>query len=254
MIPTHDADLEPSIQALIDRMIDGEMSPEQLRTCIQRLDSTPDGWRRCALAFLEAQSWGEAFRNLDQSPRDRDLALAAFTEPPPVSRARVVRRGPARTALAAGIALIAFSLGWMGHGLRVRSEPATAPVERASSSLVVHAVRASGPTSSKTLEPGAIAGLPVNRVPTVREVARLRFGPGDQTAAEIPILAGPGISRRWLLEQPPPVSEHDQALWQRRGYHLEQRRRLVSVPLADGRRAAVPIDHVQVRYVGHDPL
>jgi len=59
----HDADLGPSIQVLIDRMIDGEMSPQQLRTCIERLDSAPDGWRRCALAFLEAQSWGEAFRS-----------------------------------------------------------------------------------------------------------------------------------------------------------------------------------------------
>ena len=85
-------------------------------------------------------------------------------------------------------------------------------------------------------------------------MARLRIGTGGQAAAEVPILAGPGISRRWLLEQPPPVSEHDRAVWQRQGYQLEQRCRLVSVPLADGHRAAVPIDHVQVRYIGHDPL
>ena len=31
-------------------------------------------------------------------------------------------------------------------------------------------------------------------------------------------------------------------------------RRLLSIPLANGRRATVPIDHVRVRYVGQVPL
>ena len=55
--------------------------------CVERLDSAPGGWRRCALAFLEAQSWGEAFRNLDGASRDRSLALAAFAGPAPAPRA-----------------------------------------------------------------------------------------------------------------------------------------------------------------------
>ena len=110
------------------------------------------------------------------------------------------------------------------------------------------------PHSPSRVSPGAIAGLPTDRVPTVREVARLRIGTGDATSAEVPILAGPGMSKRWLVAQPPPVSEHEQALWQRQGYQLEQTRRFISVPLADGRRAAVPVDHVQLRYVGREPL
>ena len=104
------------------------------------------------------------------------------------------------------------------------------------------------------LQPGAIAGLPTDRLPTVREVARLRIDIGDRTSAEVPIFAGPGITPRWLLEQPLPVSEHDRAVWQRQGYELEQRRRLLSIPLANGRRATVPVDHVQVRYVGQVSL
>lgn len=107
---------------------------------------------------------------------------------------------------------------------------------------------------STPMQPGSIAGLPSDRLPTVREVARLRFDTGDKTSAVVPILAGPGITPRWLLEQPPPVSEHDRAIWQRQGYELEQQRRLLSIPLADGRRATVPVDHVQLRYVGQVPL
>jgi hypothetical protein len=101
---------------------------------------------------------------------------------------------------------------------------------------------------------GLLAELPVDRVPTVREVARLRIGSSDASAAEVPILGGPGVSNRWLIEQPPPISEHLQAVWQQQGYQLEQTRQFVSVPLADGHRAAVPIDHVQVRFVGREPL
>jgi hypothetical protein len=57
-----------------------------------------------------------------------------------------------------------------------------------------------------------------------------------------------------VLDQPAPVSEYGRALWQRRGYELEQRRGIIAVLLGDGRRAAVPVDQVRVRYVGRDPL
>jgi len=94
----------------------------------------------------------------------------------------------------------------------------------------------------------------VDRNPRIHEVARLRIGSDAAHTAEVPILAGEGIDERWLLDQPSAVSEWQQVLWERQGYQLEQHRDLIPVTLADGRRAAVPVDQVQVRYVGHDPL
>ena len=41
-----------------DRLVDGELSAEEYRTLLAALDDEPGGWRRCALAFLEAQSLG----------------------------------------------------------------------------------------------------------------------------------------------------------------------------------------------------
>ena len=136
------------------------------------------------------------------------------------------------------------------------------PVEK-TPTVLAEALKTPGPQANEAarrdesftpLQPGSIAGLPTDRLPTAREVARLRIETGDQRSAEVPIFAGPGITPRWLLEQPPPVSEHDRAVWQRQGYELEQQRRLLSIPLANGRRATVPIDHVRVRYVGQVPL
>jgi hypothetical protein len=47
-------------QRLLDRLVDGELSDEQERAVIARLEDTPDGWRRCALAFLESRCWQRA--------------------------------------------------------------------------------------------------------------------------------------------------------------------------------------------------
>ncbi len=256
-----------TIDTLIDRIVDGGMMPDELGKAIERLDAAPESWRQCALAFLEAQSWADAFRSMDepiaeQVPGVRDgtrFMLDTAVSPVPATRAVAPHWRLRSAAMAAGIAWIAFSLGWLSHGVRrTRGEP-----DQKAAPLLAEALKTSEPQanqpaqvdeSSTPLQPGSIAGLPTDRLPTVREVARLRFGTGDEASAEIPIFAGPGITPRWLLEQPPPVSEHDRAIWQRQGYELEQQRRLLSIPLADGRRATVPVDHVQVRYVGQVPL
>ena len=92
-----------------------------------------------------------------------------------------------------------------------------------------------------------------------------RLSPGDRVRFEITYrnTGAQGVNNavliddfdeRWLLNQPPAVSEWERVLWERQGYQLEEQRKLVAVTLADGRRAAVPVDQVQVRYVGHDPL
>ena len=45
-----------SDDARFDRLVDGEASPEEYRELLATLDDEPGGWRRCALAFLEAQA------------------------------------------------------------------------------------------------------------------------------------------------------------------------------------------------------
>jgi len=40
-----------------DRLVDGELTSIERRRLLESLDKRPDGWRRCALAFLESQSW-----------------------------------------------------------------------------------------------------------------------------------------------------------------------------------------------------
>ena len=45
------------LEAWMDRLVDGEVAEPERRALLSRLERMPDGWRRCALAFLEAQAW-----------------------------------------------------------------------------------------------------------------------------------------------------------------------------------------------------
>ncbi|APW61975.1 hypothetical protein [Paludisphaera borealis] len=224
-----DADLDLTI----DRIVDGGLSPAQLRDALHRLDAEPDGWKRCALAFLEAQTWGDVLR--EPSRPQTSLKIG----PAPTARSKRVR-----TTLAAAAALVAFGMGWLTGG---RDERPIVPAP----TLVAHDEPVE--TVAKADEPEAARPDPP---PAIREVARLRFATGsaDAPTADVPILAGPGLDSQWLMNQPMPVSDRERAALERQGYALDQERELVAMPLADGRQVVVPVDQVRLRYVGSEPL
>ena len=50
-------------ELLVERLVDGEATDEERERIVDRLDETVDGWRYCALAFLEAQSFRAALKD-----------------------------------------------------------------------------------------------------------------------------------------------------------------------------------------------
>ncbi len=122
----HDETLHNDV--LFDRLVDGELTAIERRQLLQSLDQRPDGWRRCALAFLEAQSWSENFRRLARS------SPSANTESkPPASPVGQLRKSPWLSgiqwlALAASL-LLAFGLGLMHPDLAVRPAGSSSSVE-----------------------------------------------------------------------------------------------------------------------------
>ena len=90
-------------QAALDRLVDGEMDEPSRAALLRALDRQPAGWKRCALAFLEAQAWGEA---LPATPAAH-AAPAKSGSPLPAIR-RVL-------AVAAAVA-VAFGAGFVWRG------------------------------------------------------------------------------------------------------------------------------------------
>jgi hypothetical protein len=255
---TRDSFYSPN-DRLIDRIVDGELHAAELQTAITQFDQEPGAWRRCALAFLEAQAFKESMRALSPpielrlQPEEQAVTVALVQ---PRIRSRI------RTPIAASIIAASFALGWAGHAVRSRDllGPATAaPATVAGKPSTENLVRLAGDHTDLTIDGDDRQGRFPNRNPipaasrVVHAVARFRVGARDD-GAEVPILAGPGINEQWLKDQPPPLDEYGQVALRQQGYQVDQSRQMFTTTLNDGRRVAIPIDQVQIRYTGNSPL
>ncbi len=88
-------DTSPLSDVDLDRLVDGEMSDEERRDTLLLLEADSDGgdWRRCALAFLEAQTWSHVLADTFKYPIEpiHSATLGAPSSPSPL------RQGPERT-------------------------------------------------------------------------------------------------------------------------------------------------------------
>lgn len=211
---------------LLDRLVDGELAETERRALLIRLEAEPGGWRRCALAFLEAQCWREVFGPI-ASTTDKPAAVPGV----PVvllNKNAAQLAGSSRVprvlhiAVRAAAVFLAFGLGLLVGGARRTDTTGTEMVHRGP----VKPDRNASPAlpSAGGQEAASSSGLPL------REVSE--------------------SDKNWLAELPPAVPAYLQRQWEQRGYRVETRRQLVPGSLADGRRVAIPVDQVKLHYVG----
>jgi hypothetical protein len=98
---------------MLDRLVDGELSSAERQQMLTALEARPDGWRRCALAFLEAQSWGGEMRRLvsDAADRDRDQPVVTLASAESSGSPRRSSAGAGAWMSVAAAVLVAFGLG-----------------------------------------------------------------------------------------------------------------------------------------------
>lgn len=210
-------------QRLLDLLVDGELSDSQRRELLAWCEREPDGWRRCALAFLDAQSWSSVLGQMTHgglAAGDRPLSDDPLWAAPSAD-AVVVERPKAAVppswlvsalALAASV-LVAFSLGlWARGGLTDGKQRTMASQD---------------------------AGDKVRLVVD---------DPGAADEVQLPVVEG----RRpddWLRGQPAAMPREVQQALERLGHRVRQQRQLVPFPLEDGRRVVVPVDQIDVQPV-----
>jgi hypothetical protein len=243
----------PLTDAFFDRIVEGDLSPAELRAALDQLERDPDGWKRCTLAFLEAQCWRESFKAIDPQTSANGCGLRS-SRPTADTQSSKHRSGLRRLAIAAGIAAMAFSLGW-----RARSERTASSHPAASPALANAGPPATSDLGTTVAPPASVADRrPEKPAPPERHLPgdatrRVRVVPAD-TATAVPIVARPRLDGQWVKNQPPPITEHQLALLEQRGYQVDRRRRVITATLADGRRVTVPIEQIQLRYTGVEPL
>jgi hypothetical protein len=222
--------LLPEDSLLLDRLVDGELSDQERRELLLRLERTPDGWRRCAMAFLEGQEWRGGAKSY--------AAGAPETAPrPAVQTIPASWKGGLPWSSFALAACLMVSLGaWV--------------IIRDRDGGVVGNVRA--PEGQVAVQP-QIVPAPDRSFPSSSANVQLVVDGGPNEAdevVEVPLVGADKLNEalfgQWSQSVPPEVLQ----MLERSGHQVVRERQLVPVELRDGRRVVVPMDQVEIRPVG----
>ncbi len=220
---------------MFDLLVDGELSEDQRRELLTQLDDTPDGWRRCAMSFLEAQTWRQDLGA---------LATDATGESPEPRSVAPRRPGRVWTALAmAASFLLALWLGMLlkdalrsGGPLPTQiAEVPLEPTEPAPAPSVQSDSRPDSPTA-----PWQTVTLAVDDGPD-----------GERRTIELPAVERNNLADAGLESLPAAIPPEILKALRSTGHQVRQSRQLLPVPLQDGRRLVVPVDQFDVNYVGN---
>lgn len=239
----------------LDLLVDGQLDDASQRDILARLERQPEAWRRCALTFLEAQCLSKEFGSLTLHWASRPAGVATHdlpqSLPSPAPRRSWNDRVPS-VLLMAGSFLFALGLGLVGRSWLA------APEERR------------GP--ERTAPPAALASTPADLRQPAMVFVPTRPRSGDPPAPpsgwrmvtlaapegsaarkpiQVPAVESDQLDEGWLHNMPSEVPIELLRALERTGHAVQQSRRLVPMPLEDGRRVVVPVDQFEVHYVGN---
>jgi hypothetical protein len=223
-----------SLQHDIDRLVGGDLTKAESRLLVARLDADPAGWKQCALAYMEAQSWRRTFESMvahEEQPVPR--SIPADSERPRRSRRRML--GTVAAVVVAFVAGIGAMAAWQARSGEQSSQDDVA-IDANHGIDVVKKSAATRQADSNDDDPLLLGVVNIT-------------SNGEMEAA-FPLVAAKDkelVSIELTSDQ---LNDYNRRLWERRGYRIEQYRKLVSVALADGSRFRFPVDWVQFRYVG----
>ncbi|HEY4759908.1 MAG TPA: hypothetical protein VIH42_04945, partial [Thermoguttaceae bacterium] len=203
------------------------------------LDREPDGWRRCAMAFLEAQSWKKEIGDLRQSV----TAVSLSTKPVVLKTKQINPHFKLLGTLASMAACFLLTL-WIGVWWQQHGRHAAAIIAGGNSNQLV----------SKTSEQAATI-LPMRSDQTSTPWQLVRLSPAGSTdssqALQLPAIERDQIDEQWLKSMPDSIPNNVVQALRHAGYRVRTNQELLPLQFKDGRRLVVPIDQVDVKYVGN---
>ncbi|MBI3838753.1 MAG: hypothetical protein HY288_12580 [Planctomycetia bacterium] len=218
---------------VLDRLVDGELSQDQRRDLLAGLDDEPGAWRRCALAFLEAQTWRWQLSRLAVEPLVAHTT--ALTSPSPVE-SRKNRRSLWGMCLAIAASLV------VAFGLGVKYQSAGQPLQ-ANNSL----------PQSHEPEPGQLAETDWAADEgdgQDGETITLTLADGADGEREIRLpVTNAAEGDQELLESESALPAGLLRSLQQAGLEVNRQHRYMPIDLSDGRRLIVPIEEIEI----HDP-
>lgn len=222
----------------LDRLVDGELAGDEYRVFLASLDNEPDGWRRCAMAFLESQAWkqelGEMRKEILLGRRE------AFCQPSGHNRNwSAWQVAGLMLAMAASFAVV-FACGvWWQVGSSSDSPLDRPKVARQQSDSRPTALDEElSQDTDQRLEPG---GIPTEHLTFVVD-----RDDGESERFELPIYDANDRLARQLLQGSPSMPADVERAIRDSGFQVKRQRQWARVRLRDGRRAFFPVDQLEI--------
>lgn len=250
---------DEQFQRQLNRLVDGELSATEYRQLLASLDSAPEGWRRCALAFLESQALSRDLLGVARDPAPRWSAMLAAAnapvtpaesarspmavqkpgnvvdgERPPLRRSGDGTLSAFRWAALAASWLVVFGVGWGLHGTTANHEPPRGvlkPNIRSGLALDGSGMSAA-PVRTSGGGLGGPAGKPVG--PGTNDPVRVPSAPHEQ-------LVDTYVPPEYRLP-PADIREDVRA----RGIDVREREMYLPLQLEDGQQYVVPVRELKV--------
>jgi len=224
--------------AKLDRLVDGELSSSEYRDLLAALEEVPDGWRRCAMAFLEVQAWS---REMPAIPSANSFERPVSTKAPSVVNPW---RWANHLAIAASL-MLTFGLGVLAHRELSESEMNMPGVEGTHMVRRTELPNANGPNAGKS---------PASEiVPVTNLQLMVSDGQGQSRPIDIPLYDVNRVGTEFLASDEESLPRPMLDLLQSRGFRVQRYQRYIPVELEDGRQAVVPVDGYQVVPIGSRP-
>jgi hypothetical protein len=229
---------------VLDLLVDGELDESRRRALLTALDAEPAGWRRCALAFLEAQCWKQECRSLAQPAppvggvSDGDRIVGDRTTVKPAKRKRWLDRHVGTLLAVAASFFLALGISSM-----LRQSPRDgAPMQLPSSQYA--------DVARSALSPRPAPRRPDRPATPWRMVRLSGAGADGSRVTVLPAVERQSYAEARLADAPSAVPPELLRALERAGHEVRQSRRWVPYRLRDGRRLVVPVDELDVHYVG----
>jgi hypothetical protein len=236
-----------NVERWLDRLVDGELSIDQERQLLRALESQPQMWRQCALAFIEARAWRSEMSGIVAKQLDNSEVVKAAAGTT-VFR-RTSRTFVPRWLTIAATLILAFTFGVASQHLIPRGqEKATAPSVTPTSMAFTDANSPIGDPKSNREVSSEIEHSPV-KDQTVQ--VSLLSDDGQEQSVVVPLEEGSEEKLKSMLaEQHPMLSPAVRKALESAGHEIEERRAFYPVKLDDGRQAVVPMNIVELRNTG----
>jgi negative regulator of sigma E activity len=214
---------------LLDRLVDGELTGNERHQLLESFDKRPEGWRRCALAFLEAQSWRE---EMGQVARGVVSETNAPKSPAP---SVAPSRKPSWSSIATWLAMAASLLLAFGLGMVHREHGQSVAGTSANPTGQIAKVTPSG----KALSPKS--GTPSDAVTFF-----VKDDGGRMQPVRVPLVDANTLDRELGMTFQTGVPDDVRNQLKDNGYAVKSKRQYAPLWLENGRPMILPVEDTNI--------